>query len=65
MKWLLAIALLAAPAALAAEVDLGAIVPDGSRKVAELRYRSPSDWAYTIKWFDRNLPRATFPPALR
>jgi len=54
VKVLLTIALLVAPAALAAEVDLGAPVPDGSRKVAELRYRSSTDWDNTLKWYQRH-----------
>ncbi len=36
-------------------------LPDGSKKVAENRYRSPHDWEYTWKSLDRNLPTSTYP----
>jgi len=54
VKLFLALLLLAAPVCLASEADLGAPVPDGSRKVAELRYRSSTDWDNTLKWYQRH-----------
>ncbi len=36
-------------------------LPDGSKKVAENRYRSPHDWEYTWKSLDRNLPASSYP----
>ncbi|MBL8922840.1 MAG: hypothetical protein JNJ54_28590 [Myxococcaceae bacterium] len=43
-------ALLAAPA-LAGETDLGAVLPDAARQVGEHRYKSPSDWEGTMKFY--------------
>ena len=36
-------------------------LPDGSRKVAENRYRSPHDWEYTWKALDKTLPSRNYP----
>jgi len=61
VKHLIALALLSASVAFASDTDLGAPIPDNARKVAELRYRSPSNWEYTLKWYSRNLPTTSFP----
>ena len=54
-----AIALFALPAA--AEVVLGAQLPDEARKVAELRYRTSKDWEDTMKYFRTVYPREKYP----
>lgn len=43
------------------ETDLGAQLPDGSRKVAEHRYRSGTDYEGTLKYFRTVYPIAGHP----
>ena len=45
----------------AAAGDTPSYLPDGSKKVAENRYRSPHDWEYTWKSLNRNLPESNYP----
>ena len=37
-------------------MELGAALPEGSRKVAEHRYRSSSDWEGTMKFYKTAYP---------
>lgn len=43
----------------AAETELGAILPDNARKVAEHRYKSSTDFEGTIKFYKSKYPDAT------
>jgi hypothetical protein len=60
MRAVLLAVVMAAPA-LASEVENGAYLPDGSRKVAEHRYVSSRDWEYTHKFFRETYPVAQYP----
>jgi hypothetical protein len=60
MRALLALTCLGA-AALAADGDLGAQVPEGSRKVAEHRFHSGSDFEGTLKFYRTAYPPQQFP----
>ncbi len=51
----------AAGAARAADGDLGAQVPDGSRKVAEHRFHSGNDFEGTLKFYKNVYPAPQFP----
>ncbi|MDP1828415.1 MAG: hypothetical protein Q8L48_34415 [Archangium sp.] len=42
-----------------ADAELGAQLPEGSRKVAEHRYRSSSDFEGTIKFYKKTYPDYT------
>lgn len=44
-----------------AEVVLGAQLPDGARKVAENRYKAPSDYDGTLKYYKSVYPAASYP----
>ncbi len=59
MKSLAALAALWALASWAG--DGPSYLPEGSHKVAENRYRSPHDWEYTWKAFDKILPKSNYP----
>jgi hypothetical protein len=52
MRLTLALLLVAAPAAFA-DSDLGATLPDNARQVGEHRYKSPSDWEGTMKFYKK------------
>ncbi len=57
----LLVVLFAAPLAWAETTELGALLPDGSHKVAEHRFRSPTDWEGTLKFYFKNYPPKDFP----
>ncbi len=61
MRALAAAVALSATAAQAGETELGAALPDYSRKVAERRWRSSRDWEGTMKFFRENYPQSQFP----
>jgi hypothetical protein len=62
VRALLALACLCgSTAALAAEGDLGAQVPEGSRKVAEHRFHSGSDFEGTLKFYKTAYPPQQYP----
>ena len=42
-----------------ADTELGAILPENARKVAEHRYKSPNDFEGTIKFYKTKYPDAT------
>lgn len=42
-----------------AETELGAILPENARKVAEHRFKSPNDFDGTIKFYKTKYPDAT------
>ena len=44
-----------------AETELGAQLPDGARKVAEHRYRAPSDFEGTLKYYKNVYSRESHP----
>jgi hypothetical protein len=50
---LLMMTALLAARALAGETDLGAVLPDAARQVGEHRYKSPSDWEGTMKFYKK------------
>lgn len=56
----LATILLSFPA-VAGETELGAVLPEGARKVAEHRYRSAGDWEATLKFYKTAYPPAQYP----
>ena len=60
VRALLALLLLATPA-LAAETELGAMLPEGSRKVAEHRYKSSTDFEGTMKFYKNTYPASQYP----
>lgn len=43
------------------ESELGAQLPDGARKVAERRYKAPSDFEGTLKYYKNVYPAASHP----
>ena len=43
------------------ETELGAVVPDGARKVAEHRYKSSTDFEGTMKFYKNVYPASTNP----
>lgn len=43
------------------ETELGAQLPDGARKVAERRYKAPSDFEGTLKYYKNVYPAASHP----
>jgi hypothetical protein len=45
----------------AGEYELGAPLPDSARKVAEHRYRAPSDFEGTMKFYKTALPASQYP----
>ena len=45
----------------AGDSDLGAVLPDGARKVAEHRYRAPSDFQATLKFYKSAYPTNHYP----
>jgi hypothetical protein len=53
LSWLL---LAGVATATAGEVELGAQLPEGARKVAERRYRSSTDWEGTLKFYKTTYP---------
>jgi hypothetical protein len=59
MRLHLALVLVAAPAALA-DSDLGATLPDNARQVGEHRYKSPSDWEGTMKFYKKVYSPSTY-----
>ena len=61
VKLALALALLTSLTALAGETELGAVMPEGSRKVAEHRFRSSRDWTGTWKFYNEVYPAKEFP----
>lgn len=44
-----------------AESELGAQLPDGARKVAEHRYRAPSDFEGTLKYYKNVYSASNYP----
>jgi hypothetical protein len=54
----LVLALVSAPAL--AETDLGATLPDNARQVGEHRYKSPSDWEGTMKFYKKVYSPSTY-----
>lgn len=61
MRLALPLALLTSLAAQAAETELGAALPEGSRKVAEHRFRSSRDWTGTWRFYNETYPAKEFP----
>jgi hypothetical protein len=59
MRLPLALVLVAAPVALA-DSDLGATLPDNARQVGEHRYKSPSDWEGTMKFYKKVYSPSTY-----
>ena len=53
MKRLVFAGLLVFAAVSFAESDLGATLPDAARQVGEHRYKSPSDWEGTMKFYKK------------
>jgi hypothetical protein len=45
----------------ASETELGAVLPDGARRVAEHRFRSSSDFEGTLKFYKTTYPPAAYP----
>ena len=45
----------------AGEVELGAVLPDGARRVAEHRFRASSDFDGTLKFYKTAYPPAQYP----
>jgi hypothetical protein len=43
------------------ETELGAQLPDGARKVAERRYKAPSDFEGTLKYYKNVYPASSHP----
>ncbi len=60
MRLFLALALVAS-SAFAGETELGAVVPDGARKVAEHRFKSSTDFEGTLKFYKTVYPAAQYP----
>jgi hypothetical protein len=56
----LALALALVSASALAETDLGATLPDNARQVGEHRYKSPSDWEGTMKFYKKVYSPATY-----
>jgi hypothetical protein len=54
-------ALVMISAAAWAETELGAVLPDNARKVAEHRYRSSTDFEGTLKFYKKTYPDSTYP----
>jgi hypothetical protein len=44
-----------------AESELGAVLPDGARKVAEHRYKSSSDFEGTLKFYKKTYSESSHP----
>lgn len=44
-----------------AETELGAQLPDGARKVAEHRFKAPSDFEGTLKYYKNVYPTSSHP----
>jgi hypothetical protein len=44
-----------------ADSELGAVLPDGARKVAEHRYKSSTDFEGTLKFYKKTYPDASYP----
>lgn len=57
----LGLGLLAVAPAWAGETELGAVLPDGARRVAEHRFRAPSDFDGTLKFYKTTYPVAQYP----
>jgi hypothetical protein len=57
----LAMSLVAALPAVAGETELGAVLPDGARKVAEHRYKSSTDFEGTMKFYKNIYPAQQYP----
>lgn len=57
MSW----ALISTLVALSATFELGAPLPDNARQVAEYRYRSPTDFEGTMKFYKSALPASQYP----
>lgn len=45
----------------AGELELGAPIPENARKVAEHRFRAPSDFEGTMKFYKTALPATQYP----
>ena len=60
MRAVLLASCLLAPVALA-ETELGAQLPDGARKVAEHRFKAPSDFEGTLKYYRNVYPTSSYP----
>lgn len=50
-----------AGSASAGETELGAVLPDGARKVAEHRYKSSTDFEGTMKFYKNIYPAQQYP----
>lgn len=59
MRCLALAAALVASVALA-DSDLGATLPDNARQVGEHRYKSPSDWEGTLKFYKKVYSPSTY-----
>ncbi|MEW5742856.1 MAG: hypothetical protein AB1938_28330 [Myxococcota bacterium] len=57
---LLVLAVMVGGAAFAEQFELGAPVPENARKVAEHRFRSPTDFEGTMKFYKTALPAAQY-----
>lgn len=61
MRLSLVLAMAVAGTAWAGETDLGAALPENARKVAEHRFRSPTDFEGTMKFYKTAYPAKDFP----
>jgi hypothetical protein len=57
----LLVVLSAAPLAWADNTELGALLPDGAHKVAEHRFRSPTDFEGTLKFYGKVYDKKDYP----
>jgi hypothetical protein len=55
------VSVLGASLVLAADSDLGAKLPENSRAVGEHRFRSPTDWTGTLKYYKTTYTGANYP----
>lgn len=61
MRFLLVVAMAFAIPAFAGETELGAVLPDGARKVAEHRFKSSTDFEGTLKFYKNTYPATAYP----
>ncbi len=61
VKRLFVLACCVAAASALAETELGAQLPDGARKVAEHRFKSPNDFQGTLKYYRNVYPVSSYP----
>jgi hypothetical protein len=61
MRFVVMLVVLAAVSATAGETELGAQLPDGARRVAEHRFRSPNDFDGTLKFYKTAYPATSYP----